>query len=53
MQEHDVFGTVQLAVETALAAAEAALSPHSGLPPVPRLLDLAAALRQQTAALRG
>jgi octaprenyl-diphosphate synthase len=53
MREHDVFSTVQAAVASALAAAESALAPHAGLPPASRLLGLADALRQQTAALRG
>jgi octaprenyl-diphosphate synthase len=52
MREQGVFAAVADEVEAELAAAEAALAPHAGLPPAAPLGALAGLLRAQMALLR-
>jgi len=52
MREHQVFASVETAVQSALAAAEAALAPHAQLAPVPMLRQLSDALQIQVGSLR-
>ncbi len=52
MRVHNVFATVSDAVQSALVAAESALTPYTALPPVPMLRQLSDALQIQVGSLR-